>query len=89
MKVLMSKFNNVLNGRPSAREDFLRIKQIVNGVGKTEIIELDFEGVEVLSPSYADELLTSLKNVYGSEKISIHNTSSGVSETFKALDIKL
>lgn len=81
----MSKFNTVLNGRPSAREAFLRMQQIINGSAEREDVILDFERVEVLTPSYADELLKSLENKYGPQKIKIINVSPAVSETIQAV----
>lgn len=75
MTVQMLKFNTVLNGRPATREAALRIQQIVNGEGIKEGVVLDFAGVEVLTPSYADELVRVLREKYGSEKVKITNTS--------------
>lgn len=85
MIILMSKFNTVLNGRPAAREAALRIQQIVNGSADKEGVVLDFSGVEVLTPSYADELMRTLNEKYGSEKVIITNTSKAVAETFQAV----
>ena len=85
MTIQMLKFNTVLNGRPAAREAALRIQQIVNGSTEREDMVLDFAGVEVLTPSYADELLRTLKEKYGSEKVKIVNASNAVEETFQAV----
>ncbi len=85
MTVQMFKFNTVLNGRLSAKEATSRIQQIVNGSAERENVVLDFTGVEVLTPSYADELLRTLKEKYGSEKVRIVNTSNAVAETFQAV----
>lgn len=85
MTIQMSKFNTFLNGRPAGREAALRIQQIVNGSTDKEDIILDFSGVEVLTPSYADELLQDLRGKYGSDKVSIINTSQTVSETIQAV----
>lgn len=82
----MSKFNNVLNGRLSAKEAALRIQQIVNGSAEREDVILDFNGVEVLTPSYADELLRVLREKYGSEKVKTANASQAVSETLQAVN---
>ncbi|MCG2699814.1 STAS-like domain-containing protein [Candidatus Parcubacteria bacterium] len=81
----MSKFNTVLNGRPTAREAFLRLQQIINGSVEKEDITLDFMNVEVLTPSYADELLRALEGKYGSDKIKIINTSQAVLATIQAV----
>lgn len=87
MVIQMSKFNTVLNGRPSAREAILRIQQIISGSVDKEDIVLDFTEVEVLTPSYADELLIGLKEKYNADKIKIINTSPAVSETFKIIGL--
>ncbi len=85
MTIQMSKFNTVLNGRPSAKEAALRIQQIVNGSAEREDVVLDFTGVEVLTPSYADELLRALREKYGTDKVKIINTSKAVAETLQAV----
>jgi hypothetical protein len=87
MTIQMSKFNIVLNGRPSAKEAILRIQQIVNGSAERENVVLDFAGVEVLIPSYADELLRALEAGYGREKVEIMNTSQAVAETIQAVEV--
>jgi len=86
MIVQMLKFNTVLNGRPSAKEVVLRIQQIVNGSAEKEDVVIDFNGVEILTPSFADELLHGLREKYGQEKVKIINTSPAVSETIKIID---
>ena len=85
MTIQMSKFNTVLNGRPSAKEAALRIQQIVNGSAERENVVLDFDGVGVLTPSYADELLRTLRGKYEVDKVEIINTSKAVDETLKAV----
>ena len=87
MTIQMKKFNTVLNGRPSAKEAALRIQQMVNGSIEKEDVTLDFENVEVLTPSYADELLSALERKYGVEKIKITNTAPAVSETLQAVRV--
>ena len=85
MTIQMSKFNTVLNGRPSAKEAASRIQQIVNGSAEREDVVLDFMGVEVLTPSYADELLRTLQEKYGTNKVKITNASQAVIETLNAV----
>ena len=80
----MSKFNTVLNGRPAAKEAILRIFQIVNGSIEKENVILDFSDVEILTPSYADELLRELKKKYNN-KVEVINTSSMAADTMKAI----
>ena len=78
MKVQMEKFGKLLNGRPAAREAFLRLVQIINGSGTSEGVVVDLSGVEILTPSYADELLRSLREKYGSDKVSVENAETEV-----------
>ncbi len=85
MIVQMSKFNTVLNARPNAKEAALRIQQIVNGSAEKEGVVLDFAGVEVLTPSYADELLNALEAKYGTDKVKISGAVQAVSETLRAV----
>ncbi|MDP2930728.1 MAG: STAS-like domain-containing protein [bacterium] len=85
MTIQMLKFNTVLNGRISAKEAASRIQQIVNGSAEREDVVLDFAEVEVLTPSYADELLRVLREKYGVDKVEIINTSKAVAETIRAV----
>jgi hypothetical protein len=68
MTIQMVKFGNVLNSRPAGREAVLRAKQILNGFIDREI-QLDFSGVEVLTPSFADEFIKGLKTEYKEKKV--------------------
>lgn len=64
MTLQMIKFGNILNSRPAGQEALLRAKQIINGSNDPEGIILDFSGVEVLTPSFADQFITGLKELY-------------------------
>ena len=85
----MQKFGTILNSRPSGREAFLRAIQIVNGSPISEEIILDFLGVEVLTPSFADEFLHSLKDKYEGREIRLENTESAtVKETLSSIAVE-
>lgn len=85
MTIQMVKFGILLNGRPSAKEAFLRINQIINSEGSNpQNIRLDFKGVEILTSSYADELLTGLNKSYNGINIEIVNAETpAVKETIE------
>ena len=85
MTIQMSKFNTVLNGRVAAKEAALRIQQIVNGSAEREDVVLDFARVEVLAPSYADELLNSLEAKYGPSKVRVVSATGEVSEALEVI----
>lgn len=89
MKIEMKKFGIILNSRPAGREAFLRTVQIVNGSLDSEEIILDFLGVEILTPSFADEFLHLLKDKYVGRVIKLENTeSSTVKEILKSIEVE-
>ncbi len=65
----MRKFGTLLNSRPAGKEVALRMFQIINGAVEDKEIVLDFAGVEILTPSFADELIHQLKERYKEKKI--------------------
>lgn len=86
MTIQMQKFGTLLNGRPASREAALRVQQLVNGSAATEDVVLDFAGVEILTPSYADEFLRAVKEKYGSNKVKVENAETGtVRDTLTAV----
>ena len=86
MRILMSKFGKLLNSRPAAKEDALRLVQIINGSAEKEAVILDLSGVEILTPSYADELLHFLWDKYGKDNVKIENIETPVvGDTLKAI----
>lgn len=78
MKIEMKKFGAILNSRPDGREAALRLFQIVNGTEET-IVTIDLEGVNVLTPSFADEFFTLINDRYkDNKKINIVNANTPV-----------
>ncbi len=87
MRIEMKKFGTILNSRPAGREAYLRVVQIVNGSEPAqEEVVLDFTGVEILTPSFADEFLRSLREKYGDKGVRLENTESAtVRETLESI----
>ena len=87
MTLQMLKFGKILNSRPTGREAALRAKQIINGSNDPEGIILDFSDVEVLTPSFADEFITGLKNIYPNITIKFHGFENNpvIRDTLSAL----
>lgn len=85
----MVKFGNILNSRPAGREAVLRAKQIINGSNDPEGIILDFSGVEVLTPSFADEFIKGLQEIYVDKKISFQGIENNavIKDTLTALNV--
>ena len=64
----MKKFGVILNNRSAGREAVLRMKQITNGTSENKLV-FDFTGVEVLTPSFADEFFNGAKELYSNKEI--------------------
>jgi hypothetical protein len=81
----IKKFGEVLISRPAGREAYLVMSAyVINGLPKDEIIEVDFLGVKVLTPSWADEVITPLAQKFKNLKLS-NTENSSVQATLKTL----
>jgi len=60
MIIELKKFGTTLVSRPSGKEAWLAFQPTLNDVPKNEGVIVDFDGVFVLTPSWADEFLTPL-----------------------------
>ena len=85
MIIEMKKIGTILNSRPAGREAFLRIVQIINGSNLNEKIQLDFSSVDILTPSFADEMLRLLKEKYPGRVEIVHLTSPAAKETLESI----
>lgn len=75
----------MLISRVSGREAFLIMQSsLVKNLDKNELIEIDFSGVDVLTPSWADEVITKLYEKFRNVKLSNTNNES-VEQTLKIL----
>ncbi|HLC43530.1 MAG TPA: STAS-like domain-containing protein [Patescibacteria group bacterium] len=85
MRIELKKFGNVLVSRPAGREAYLAMSAYVTkDLGEKESIVIDFDGVKVLTPSWADEVITRLAE---NHSISVENTDNPtVRETLKTLE---
>lgn len=60
MRIELKKFGTILTSRPAGKEAYLAAKAYSLPTDKKEKIDIDFTGVEVLTPSWADEFITPL-----------------------------
>jgi len=72
MIVQIKKFGTTLVSRPSGKEAWLAFQPVLKQISTTEEILVDFEGVIVLTPSWADEFLTPLRGKFN-ERIKLDN----------------
>ncbi len=85
MRIEIKKFGDSLISRPAGREAFLALEAFnIRNVPLTEPIEIDFEGVKVLAPSWADEVVTKLAQTFA--HVTLLNTENlSVQATLKTL----
>ena len=75
MTIELKKFGAILISRQTGKEAFLAFQPVLRSIGKDELIEVDFNGVITFSPSWGDEFLTPLLDIYR-EKLILKNTGN-------------
>lgn len=86
MTIYLKKFGAILVSRQSGKESFAAFEPSLREISADEKIVVDFEGVNVLSPSWADEFLTLLMNKY-KNALSFKNINNiSTKETLKFLE---
>jgi hypothetical protein len=88
MKVELKKFGEILTSRPAGREAGLAMRAYLKP-GAGEKIELDFEGVLAVGPSWLDEVLSTLRDEFGRERVvCLPSTNASVAESLKAIEVQ-
>lgn len=87
MLIQLKKFGATLVSRPAGREAYMAFAPTMQGTKKGEKIEVDFEGVEVLTPSWADEFLSKLISNYKSQVLFKNTQNASVIESLKILNL--
>ena len=73
-EIKLKQFGEMLLSRPAGREAWLVAQAYSLPKNNADEIIVDFDGVLVLSPSWADEFITKLKEKY--TKVELINTSN-------------
>jgi hypothetical protein len=76
MKILIKKFGDRLISRPEGRDSALVIRNHFLKGTTDSTIELDFEGVLILTPSWLDEILQEIYKSHSKNHIIFSNTSN-------------
>lgn len=85
MHIELKKFGELLTSRPAGREAYLAMSAyLTHGLKKEEPIEIDFSGVKVITPSWADEVITKLANDFSNIKL-LNTDNVTVKATLKTL----
>lgn len=61
MIIQIIKFGTTLVSRPAGKEAWLAFQPVLKNIQENEEIIVDFSGVVVLTPSWADEFITPLQ----------------------------
>lgn len=87
MRIEVKRFGKVLNSRSMGKEAFAAIRPILDP--NADKVEIDFSDIISLTPSWADEFFSALKNFYGEEKIKYLPTNNpSVKETLAVIEEK-
>lgn len=85
--IYLKKFGTMLISRPAGREAWLAAQAYSLPPGTNSVV-VDFAEVAVLSPSWADEFLTPLRERFGNENVKYQNTENpSVQATLATLKI--
>ena len=88
MRIEIKKLGTVLSSRPAGKEALLAVRSsLLRSVEKTEVLELDFDGVDVLAPSWADEFVTPLLEEWGDRLHCMHTENPSVKATLEFLKL--
>ena len=86
MVIPINNFGDILMSRPSGREAFLMAKAYVfNGLKDEDDIILDFNGIKVLAPSWADEFIYGIKAEYSNNVHYINTENPSVKASLKTI----
>ena len=86
MNVQIKKFGDILISRPAGKEAFHMAKSyIFDSLTFDEPINLDFENVKVLTPSWADEFITGIKTNYKNNINYLNTQNESVSASLKTV----
>lgn len=83
--IKLSKFGTLLVSRPAGREAYLVAKAYLLSQPADEI-EIDFSGVQVMTPSWLDEFITPIRQEFGNKVQLSHTDNPSVQASLKILN---
>ena len=87
MLIQLNKFGSILVSRPAGKEAFLAFQPTLRDLGEKEEIRVDFKGIEVLTPSWIDEFLVPLINIYKNRIHLVNVDNPSVEQSLKILGL--
>jgi hypothetical protein len=91
MIITLKKFGDILTSREEGREALLAFSPTLQSIGKNEEIIIDFEGVSVLTPSWADEFLRPILFLkkYAKKVSMVNDTNASVQAALRFANPKI
>jgi len=86
MNIELKKFGTTLISRQSGREAYSALQPLLRDVASEENIEINFEGILTFSPSWGDEVLSPLLNIYGKRLVLKNTDNPSVQATLEILE---
>ncbi|MBU0706313.1 STAS-like domain-containing protein [Patescibacteria group bacterium] len=86
MHIQLKQFGSSLSSRQAGKDAYGGFQTMLTKMKPNEPIEIDFEGVSSLSPSWADEFLTPLANEYDNKVILFNTKNLSVDATITFLE---
>lgn len=86
MKIELKKFGTTLSSRPAGKEAYASFLPSLKEIDANETIEIDFEGIGSLSPSWADEFLTPLRDQFQDHLILLPTDNLSAQVTIQLLE---
>ena len=85
MRIEIKKFGKLLISRPAGKEAASVMLSSFKPQTDGELIELDFTDVDVIAPSWLEEVLNSLQDVYGNRVVCKESKNSSLNESLKVI----
>ena len=86
MRIEIRKYGDLLVSRPAGREALAAMLAYLPPVGPDETVELDFDGVRVVAPSWLDEVLTGLREQYGERVRCLPSSNASLRKSLETLE---
>lgn len=86
MIIKLKNFGTTLTSRQLGRESFLAIESSLERVSENEEIIINFDEVTTFSPSWGDEFLTPLLNLFKDRLILKNTNNASVKATISLLE---
>lgn len=86
MKIELKKFGTALISRQAGKEAFAAFQSNLKDVSNQDEVIVDFDGVITFSPSWGDEFLTPLVQLYNERFKLLHTNNPSVKTTIEILE---